>query len=129
MEEVLESASGVLGRCLGALCSAIVCFSSVTVANAQRPPAVPLVTHDPYFSIWSMSDRLTDTATKHWTGIDQPLGGLIRVGGRCARFLGTQPRNTPAMDQVSRELTPTRTTYGFETGGVHLTLTFLTPAI
>ncbi|MCU1261419.1 MAG: glutaminase [Bryobacterales bacterium] len=94
-----------------------------------RPPAVPLVVHDPYFSIWSMSDRLTDTPTKHWTGTDQPMTGLVRVDGKTMRFLGTMPRNTPAMAQVSRELTPTRTIYGFESSGVHLTLTFLTPAI
>ncbi len=97
--------------------------------GALRPPAVPLITHDPYFSIWSMSDKLTDSPTKHWTGVDQPLSGLIRIDGHPMRFMGALPRNTPAMQQVSRDLTPTHTIYGFEGGGVHLNLTFFTPAI
>lgn len=34
-------------------------------ADSFRPPAVPLVTNNPYLSIWSESDKLTDTNTVH----------------------------------------------------------------
>jgi hypothetical protein len=95
----------------------------------MRPPAVPLVAHDPYFSIWSTTNVLTDSPTKHWTGTDQPLNGLVRIDGATFRFLGDQPRGLAALKQVSFDLTPTRTMYSFEGGGVHLGLTFLTPAL
>jgi hypothetical protein len=97
-----------------------------------RPPAVPLITHDPYFSIWSMADRLTDEPTKHWTGREQPMTGIAQIDGAPMRFMGANPRWTaqiPVMKQVARTLTPTRTMYGFEGGGIRLDLTFLTPAL
>jgi len=99
---------------------------------AIRPPAVPLIAHDPYFSVWSMTNVLTDQPTKHWTGTDQPLTALARVDGVTYRFLGAQPRwaePIQPMKQVAFQLTPTRTVYGFEAGGVRLDMTFLTPAL
>jgi hypothetical protein len=103
--------------------------SMATVAAAQeRPPAVPLVVHNPYFSIWSMNDNLTDGPTRHWTGTPQPLNGIVRIDGKAYRYMGATPRDVPAMEQMSLAIAPTHTTYTFEAAGVRLTVEFFTPA-
>jgi len=94
-----------------------------------RPPAVPLVTHDPYFSAWSFSDELTGTEVRHWTGTNYGLCGMARIDGHSFLCIGAYPPDVPAMTQTSLEVTPTRTVYGFEAGGVALTLTFLSPLL
>jgi hypothetical protein len=104
-------------------------FAFVMSGASLRPPAVPLVTHDPYFSIWSMADRLTDQPTKHWTGKVQSLSSLIRVDGKVFRLMGSEPRKTAALPQDSVEVQPTRTTYRFTGAGVRVALEFLTPAL
>jgi len=94
-----------------------------------RPPAVPLVTFDPFLSIWSPADRLTDATTHHWTRREQPLISLIRIDGHTYRLMGTSPSALSAMKQTSLEVTPTRSLYEFEEAGVHVSLTFLEPAL
>ncbi len=98
-------------------------------AAPLRPPAVPLVTHDPYFSIWSAADRLTDAPTTHWTGTPHRLTAMVRIDGTAFRIMGNLPESVSAAQQSALEVHPTRTVYRFVAGGVALTLTFLTPAL
>ena len=56
--------------------------------TALRLPAVPIVVNDPYFSIWSPYDRLTEGSTRLWTNDEKPLEGLLRVDGTTYRFMG-----------------------------------------
>ncbi|GAA4801617.1 DUF4965 domain-containing protein [Olivibacter ginsenosidimutans] len=56
--------------------------------KALRPPAYPLITHDPYLSVWSFGDTLNIQQTKHWTGIDQPLYALAKVDGEVYQLAG-----------------------------------------
>ncbi len=115
-------------RLLLALCAAI--LPSAFSADF-RPPAVPLVTHDPYFSLWSFSDHLNDADTKHWTGVTQSMTSLARIDGKLYRMMGGPARRQPmpALTQRSVQVLPTRTIYEFEDAGVQVTLTFLTPAL
>jgi hypothetical protein len=119
------------------VCRALLITVSIVVVSAAsgqaqpafRPPAIPLITHDPYFSIWSTADRLTDRPTTHWTGTAHPMSALVRVDGRAARIMGHLPADVPPLPQRSVTVLPLRTIYVFEGLGVEVTLTFLSPML
>jgi hypothetical protein len=102
---------------------------SAAGVKAFRPPAVPLVTSDPYLSIWSEANRLTDDNTRHWTHSEHPLVSLIRVDGKAFRLMGKEPPGVPAMPQVGLQVLPTRSIYDFDDSRIHVTLTFMTAAL
>ena len=56
--------------------------------NALRLPAVPLITVDPYFCLWSKYDHLYDGSVTHWSGVKKPLNGAVYVDGEAYRFMG-----------------------------------------
>jgi hypothetical protein len=115
-------------------CFAILLASITALAQQQhRPPAVPLAVNDPYFSLWSMGDKLTDVPVKHWSEAAQPMVGLIRVDGQVYRWMGAMPRgyfglaSIAPMQQDSVELTPLHSKYRFSGAGIELRVTFFTP--
>ena len=96
-----------------------------------RPVAVPLFTSDPYLSIWSFADRLTDDHTRHWTGHRQSMCGILTVDGEHFRFMGksnvtdTYVPEGRTLEQTSLEITPTASIYTFSHPACELKVTFL----
>ncbi|MGI6495328.1 MAG: glutaminase domain-containing protein [Kiritimatiellia bacterium] len=92
-----------------------------------RPPSVPLFTFDPYFSVWSPADRLTDRDTVHWTGSGNLMLGIATIDGKDYRFMGRG--GEPAMEQLSLDIAAMSSAYVFSAGGVELAATFTSPLL
>ncbi len=92
-----------------------------------RAPDYPLITIDPYFSVWSDADKLTDKHTSHWTGVDNKIIGVATIDGTQYRVMGIS--ELEAAKQVSVDMTAFSTTYIFEQSGVRLTLKFTSPLL
>ena len=105
-----------------------------SMAQVSKAPAYPLITHNPYFSIWSFTDKLNESTTKHWTGSNQSIVGLIKVDNQVYKFLGkdaSASENDKMMQakQLSVNMSATQTTYQFDCGAVSLNVTFTSPLI
>lgn len=109
-------------------------------ASARMATAVPVITADPFLSLWSHETDLADGATKHMTGDDTPLEGYVEVDGTLYRFLGTGTAEavrgimgsaveTVAVKQTACNVTATQTYLDFEAGDVAVSVLFSAPQI
>ncbi len=87
-----------------------------------RAPSVPLITVDPYFSIWSNTDRLTDCDPVHWTNKPNTIRGIITIDGVDYRFMGAGKEE--ALTQTDLDIRTLTTKYTFVGAGIELTATF-----
>lgn len=97
-----------------------------------RPAAVPLVTVDPYFSIWSCNDYLHDDTTRNWTEKPNPIMVGINVCDKFYSMGATSDDFVQAghkMRQTGLEVRPLSTIYKFENEFAEVVLTFVTPLL
>ena len=92
-----------------------------------RAPAIPLITVDPYFSVWSPTDKLYDSTTMHWTGKPNTIIGTVTIDGEEYRFMGAG--DTPVIEQTGCLIDALSTRYTFENTAIRLEVTFLTPLL
>ena len=106
------------------------------MSKSLRYAAVPLVTIDPYLSIWSASNHLYDDVTRHWTDRRSAMSGFVKVDGKWFRFMGTvktercrcvkEPKGLP---QKHCHVTATQSVYDFENELLKLRVTFTSPLL
>jgi hypothetical protein len=113
-------------------------------ARPIRPPAAPLVVRGPYLSTWLPSATLPGTWQQFWSGHTTAMGGIVRIDGTSYQFMGdpgiilTVPNGnygTPttvedfplALQQTLLEVTPTRSIFTLEGGGIQLTVEYFSP--
>jgi Domain of unknown function (DUF5127)/Domain of unknown function (DUF4965)/Domain of unknown function (DUF1793)/Domain of unknown function (DUF4964) len=118
--------------------------SGTLAATPIRPPAPPLAVRGPYVSTWLPATALPATWQEFWAGHTTAMGGIARIDGTSYLFMGapaiilTIPdgnHGTPsttqgferALQQTKLEVTPTRSRFTLEGGGVELVAEFLSP--
>ncbi len=93
-----------------------------------RPPAIPLITIDPYFSLWSSDENINFAPTELWSGTQKALLGIARIDGKPYLFLGYH-RDIKKIDQIALDIDALSTTAIFENESVSITAKFTSPVL
>ena len=97
-----------------------------------RPAAVPLITVDPFFSVWSVDDALYGGKAEHWSGRPFPIMAGIYIDERFYSMSGFDLNDkilSTRIYQTGLEITPTSSVYRFENEFARVKLTFTTPLL
>jgi len=127
---VLAAVAGAGGLALAPVAEAAPPVLETRDCAGLRLPAVPLVTHDPFFSAWSRTDTLNASWPAHWTGANFGLCVMLAVDGKPYVLCGDpQEKGVARAEQTAVRVSATRTQYVFNAGGVEATLTFTSPLL
>jgi hypothetical protein len=71
------------------------------ISSRLRAPAYPLINIDTYTNAWLFGDTLYSKQLSHWTGMEFPLLGVIRVDGKLFRFMGVESKLFKPLEKTS----------------------------
>lgn len=96
----------------------------------MRPPALPIITVDPYFSVWTEGSVLENTV--HWTGKPNSISGRVTVDGTEYRFLGLKTPDKSDICDMTVEKTDIdafSTVIAYTNSRIRLTVRFTSPLL
>lgn len=94
----------------------------------NKAAAIPLFTHDPYFSVWAPADKPYDADPIHWSGLSQKVRGYVTVDGATYCFLGDKEFHQ-VIEQKYVDVTATATEYCFENEKITMKVRFTSPLL
>lgn len=93
-----------------------------------RAPMIPLITIDPYFTIWSRDEKINYYETEHWTNKQHSIIGTVLIDEKEYLFLGYD-RDILKLDQKSIDIDAFSTTVVMENDIISLNLKFTSPVL
>ncbi len=92
----------------------------------MRMPAIPLITIDPYFSVWS-NDEINNKFPFHWSGSRNAILGIVTIDGKSYRFLGKS--KDEEIRQIGADIDAMSTVVLFQNEFIRLKAEFLSPLL
>lgn len=94
----------------------------------MRPPATPIITVDPYFSVWNFSNTLAGNDSFHWTGSPNRISGRLLIDDKKYLFMGRSDFSEEMMP-ITCDIDAFSTKYSFECDEAILNVKFTAPLI